>query len=230
MKISVLTPSIRPTMLKDVQESLERQTFKDFEWLVEIGMHGQGFTLSEDMNKMLRRAKGDIIISLQDAIKIPPEALEQIAALDHTKTAYTYPVGKLKLKEGYFVHPLLGREIDPEPEWDWRKTRAEALGKDDITPNMWETDFASAPREMFFSIGGYDEKFKKGWSFDNVEVAWRSEAAGYRFKSSVVTAGLALDHDAVMEHPHRKTLPLNDHRANEAMEKARRGNFKLSYL
>ena len=34
MKISVITPSIRPEGLKILQECLAQQTFKDFEWLV----------------------------------------------------------------------------------------------------------------------------------------------------------------------------------------------------
>lgn len=34
MKISVLTPSIRPEGLKIVEESLAKQTIKDFEWLI----------------------------------------------------------------------------------------------------------------------------------------------------------------------------------------------------
>lgn len=229
MTISVLTPSIRPAMLSEVQESLERQTFKDFEWLVEVGLHGQGFTLPRDMNKMLRRSTGNIVVSLQDAIAIPDDALERISGLDFDMTAYTFPVGKRGVQEGYGVHPLAPRPLK-EPAWDWRLKRAERLKDDAITPNMWEADFAAAPREMFFAIGGYDERYGDGWSFDNVEVAWRAEAAGYRFKVSTVTHGIAIDHDALMEHPHRAALPLNSHRANRTLEDARHGRYRLDFL
>src|ERR1035437_8527622 len=77
MKISVITPSIRCEGLKIVQQSLEKQTFQDFEWLTEIGIPGRGHDLNAAYNRMLRRAKGELIVSLQDFIKAPPQYLQK---------------------------------------------------------------------------------------------------------------------------------------------------------
>lgn len=204
--ITVITPSIRPQYLDITQKCLESQTFQDFEWIVEVGLPGRGFTLPRDMNRMLARAKGDIIVSLQDCISIPPDALERVAALNFDHTAYTFPIGK----EGTF---------------DWR------MGAErDITPNEWEIDLAAAPRNLFYDVGGFDEAFCNGWSWENVEIAWRAEAAGYSFKVSHAMVGDAIDHDTHIPHPFRTSLPLNAPKANEAMEKARRGQYKLGYL
>lgn len=211
-------------MLNTTQTTLERQTFKDFEWLVEVGLHGEGFTLPRDMNKMLRRAQGDIIVSLQDCIELEGDALERIAALDFEKKAYTFAVGKMPTL-GYGESALVS-VLHENSTWDWRRYK----GDEKVTANHWEADLAAAPRSMFFDIGGYDERYIEGWSFDNVEVAWRAEAAGYEFWVSPAVMGYAYDHDASMTHPHRKTLPFNDNRCNETRKRAERGDFKLSYL
>lgn len=219
MKISVITPSIRPQFLQMAQECLERQTFKDFEWHTEIGLRDRGYMLPTDWNKLLRRCNGDIVVMYQDCITIQPDALEKIAELDHDKKAYTFPVGKIATEKG--VQGI---------NWDWRKFREEALGDKKLQANNWEIDFASAPLSLFKDVGGFDEDFNNGWSWENVEIAWRADAAGYTFHSRTYPDGVALDHDAIIENPYRNKLPNNDWRANQTMEKARRGNFKLGFL
>lgn len=220
MKISVITPTIRPQFLEITAKSLERQSFQDFEWLVEINFPSHGFSLSKDFNKLLWRANGEIIVILQDCINVPnTDALKNIAALDFDKKAYTFPVGKIA-KQG-----------DQEGiNWDWRKFRETAIGKSEITANQWEIDFGAASRQMFLDIGGFDEEYDQGWSWENVDAGWRAEAAGYRFICSQAADGVAIDHDKLMEHPFRNKRPNNDKRANETMEKARRGDFRLRYL
>lgn len=210
--ISVLTPSIRPKWLTITQESLEAQTYTDFEWITCLGLRNRGFTLPTDYNRMLQQAKGDIIVSLQDCISIPSDALEKIASLDHNGYAYTFPIQR------------------EDGSYDWRKYRKEATGDASITPNMWEIDFASAPKRLFQAIGGFDEEFSKGFSWDNVEVGWRAAAAGFKFFLSTDTEGISIDHDAREPHPFRNSLPKNDARANETMRRAERGEYRLNYL
>lgn len=212
MKISVLTPSIRPQYLDITQRCLEQQTFTDFEWLTCVGLRNRGFTLPSDFNRMLHEARGDTILILQDCITIPDDALEKIAALDHDMKAYTYPLQK------------------ENGSYDWRKYRDTALGTDKITPNMWEIDLASAPRSLFYDVGGFDERFNDGWSWENVEIAWRAEAARYSFFCSRAFEGKAIDHDKIIDHPYRNKRENNDKRANETANRARKGSFKLSYL
>lgn len=211
--ISVLTPSIRPEYLKITQECLERQTFQNFEWLVEIGRRNQGFTLPSDMNKMLKRAKGDRIVSLQDCIKINDDALERIDNLSNE--LWTFPVGQVD------------DFITQEPEWDWRKTYTDGELPD---AHYWETDFGCAPRQAFFDVGGYDEDFNNGWSWDNVEIARRMYRAGYKGYCDPTIIGVALRHDKFTAHPFRTKRELNDKRADASKYRCDRGEYVLNYL
>lgn len=212
MKISVITPSIRPEYLDMTQECLERQTFKDFEWNVVLGLRNGEWTLPSDWNRLIRQSSGDIIVMLQDCIKIPDDALERIAKLDHDMKAYTFPVGKAK----YY---------DARAKWDWRK---HVNGK--VRPDQWEIDFASAPRSLFYDVGGFDEEFNKGWSWENVEIAQRAEMAGYNFFCDNKLAVTAMDHDAVMAHPFRTTREANNLRAYNSRMDAINGDWKKKYL
>jgi hypothetical protein len=99
-----------------------------------------------------------------------------------------------------------------------------------ITPNQWEADFACGPRQGFFDVGGYDEEFNQGWSWENVEIAWRLQAAGYKFYCDSSISGQAIDHDKEMEHPFRDKRENNDKRAEETRHKASHGDYKLNYL
>lgn len=205
--ISIITPSIRPQYLDKTQEALEQQTNQDFEWLVDVGLKNRGFTLPKDWNSLIRRARGDKIFILQDCIDIPNDAVEKIQTIDTDRRAYTFPI--LKVGTGY----------------DWRKSEER-----EITPNMWEADLALASKSLFYDVGGFDEAFCQGWSWENVEIAWRAGAAGYKFHLSHTIEGTAIDHDKELRHPFRDTLPKNDAKANETMRKAERGNWKLNYL
>lgn len=209
--ISVLTPSIRPEYLHITQQALEKQTFTDFEWLTEIGLRNRGFTLPSDMNKMLKRAKGDRIVILQDCITIEPDALEKIDELAYA--LWTFPVGQVK-------------KFGDEPEWDWRKTHSGILPD----ASYWETDFACAPRDAFFDVGGYDEEFNKGWSWDNVEIGRRMYRAGYKGYCHSDLVGIAIKHDEITTHPFRFARESNLARAEESKYRCDRGDFVLNYL
>lgn len=211
MKVSVLTPSIRPEGLKIVQQSLEQQTFQDFEWLVEIGIPGQGHDLNAAYNRMLRRARGEIIVSLQDYIKTRPDYLQRFVEAFQPDTFITAPVGKVKNLE--YTGPAV---------WDWR-------AYEDAKPDWkcWEIDSGMAPREALFAIGGFDEELDQHWSCDNLNVGKRAHLAGYQFANLFNNPVLAYDHDAFIEHPFRKHWrPLfNDQRMREFEM-----GLKLTYL
>lgn len=218
--ISVITPTIRPELLYLTEETLRGQTFRSFEWLVETGDPKEGFTLPTDFNNALRKAQGDIIVILQDCILIPQTALEEISKLNHEKTAYTYPVGKEKADAD-------NHRGKKEIAWDWRKHR-------DIgelpSPAHWEIDLGSAPKSLFFDVGGFDEDFNNGWSWENVEIAYRASLLGYKYELSRVTEGVAFDHDAAQEHPFRGKRENNDVRATQSRVMADGGRIKLEYL
>lgn len=193
MKISVLTPSIRPQGLEIVRTGLLTQTFTEFEWLTEIGLGKHD--LNAAYNRMLKRVTGELIVSLQDYILIRPDYLEKWwkAYLENPDTFMTAPVGK--------VDDL---NYSSKPVWDWRAYRNdETKNIRDCEWNCWEIDNGAAPMEALYTIGGFDEALDGHWSADNVNVGCRAQLAGYKFKCLFDNPVLAYDHDAHMPHPFR---------------------------
>lgn len=167
VKISVLTPTIRPEGLKIVRDSLMKQTFTSFEWLTEINVSGKP-DLNAAYNRMLRRAKGDIIVSVQDNIALEPTALESIVTLQ--PHFWTFQLTNVN---------------------DWRKGETRRAGEYD-----WEIDFGSAPRQALFDIGGFDETLDEGrWGFDNVNVGFRAWLAGHEIWVNPSIKATGIDHE-----------------------------------
>lgn len=196
VKISVLTPSIRPLGLEVVRTGLLTQTFKDFEWLVEIGLDKHD--LNSAYNRMLKRAKGELVISLQDFILIRPDYLQKWwdACQANPDTFMTAPVGKVE-----------DLNYSSVPVWDWRAYRNDENAT--IRPcewDCWEIDNGAAPLEALKQIGGFDETLDGHWSADNVNVGCRALLAGYEFKCVFDNPVLAYDHDAHMPHPFRASF------------------------
>lgn len=202
--ISVITPSIRPEGLKVVQDCLSKQTYQDFEWLVELGIPQRGCDLNQAFNRMLRRAKGELVVFYQDWIKIQDDGLERF--WNAPREFITAPVGKT---------------LDwVNVEWDWRKHPASVM-----TWHSWEIDWACAPLEHLKAIGGFDEELDKGWSYDNVNVGLRADMAGYKFAVLKDNPAIAYDHNKVEPHPF---LPQQDsHLHNERLDQIRREEVKL---
>lgn len=208
--ISVVTPSIRPKGLEIIQDCLKKQTLQDFEWLVELGL-GKEYDLNRAQNRMLRRAKGELIVFLQDFIQIPNNGLESFwnAYQSDKNTFFTAPVGKT----------LDYKDIS----WDWRTSPGASM---DWT--MWEIDWAAAPLKAIRQIGGFDEWLDgKTWTFDNVNVGCRADMAGFKFKNLMENKAIAYNHDAVMPHPFRSNWHPEHH--NERLNFFRHGN-KIDYL
>lgn len=176
---------------------------------MDIDFPSDKFLLPKAMNRLTKRAKGEILVHLQDCIEIPENFLEHVYN-SYNGDFVTYPVGK---REGENIN------------WDWRKNNNR-----EITPNEWEADLAVCPRKALFDIGGYDEAFCDGWSWDNVEVAHRASAAGYKFRCDNTVAGIAVDHDKELRHPFRNVLKNNDWRARETEMLCRIGDYKKDYL
>lgn len=190
IKISVLSPSIRPRGLEVNRLSLLAQTFPkdEFEWLVDLNWTGE-HDLNAAYNRLLRRSKGELIVSMQDYLKVRPDYLQRFwdAYQNDKDTFFTAPVGKVK-----------DMNYDLPAVWDWR-------AYEDAKPDYkcWEIDSGAAPRKALFKVGGFDEALDQWWSFDNVSVAKRADMLGYKFANLFDNPALALDHDAVEQHPFR---------------------------
>lgn len=197
MKISVVTPSIRPLGLDIVRTGLLTQTFKDFEWLTEINTSGK-HDLNAAYNRMLKRAQGKLIVSLQDYILIKPDYLQKWweAYKTFPDTFMTAPVGKVD-----------NLNYSLPAQWDWRAWKNDKRANiRECNWDCWEIDSGCAPLKCLKAIGGFDEALDGHWSADNVNVGCRAQLAGYEFKCLFNNPALAYDHDAFISHPFRTEI------------------------
>lgn len=164
-KISVITPTIRPDGLMMVQQCLQQQGFQDFEWLTEIGFPEKS-DLNAALNRMVRRARGELLVFYQDFIFVEKDCLQNFW------NAYQ------ENKKGFFTGCLNG---------DWRK---DAVGKK-LQFTDWEIDLGACSKEAMFKIGGFDETLDEFWGFDNVNAGLRADMAGYEIYAIANKGGSA---------------------------------------
>lgn len=221
MKISVISPSIRPEGLKILQQCLEEQTLptNEFEWHVDLGLKRKGHDLNAAFNRMIKRSKGDLIVFYEDYTKIMPDGLERFwkAYQDNPNTLFTAPLGKVD-------------NYGDSPRWDWRATK-QNRSQIDYTDCLWRTcelDWGAIPKSILYDIGGFDEELDKNWSMDNVSVGLRADALGYKFKCVFTNPAVAIDHDKIMAHPFRERW--NPQSSNLMMQRYSLLNYKLPYL
>lgn len=217
VKITVVTPSIRKEGLEITKKCLAQQTFKDFEWLTELNKTGV-HDLNAAYNRMLRKAKGELIVSLQDYIKVSPIYLQNIweCYKKHPRAFVTMPVGKVD-----------NLDFNPPAKWDWRAYRNDEKNIRDCEWNCWEIDSGFAPLSALKEIGGFDEALDGIWSGDNVNVGCRAQIAGYEFKCLFDNPALAYDHDVFIPHPFRESFNGSLNTKRMAMFK---GGFKIALI
>lgn len=183
MQISIVTPTIRPKALEPTRNALLAQTFKDFEWLVDVNWTGE-VDLNQALNRLIRRAKGELIVFVQDYVELPPNALQDFwDAYQNKPEFYTVPVSKYD---------------DANEVWDWRTNRHGA-----IDWREWEIDCGSAPRQALIDIGGFDEELDRYWGYDNPNVGLRAHMKGHEFYCLPDIKCRAYDHNKHEAHPFR---------------------------
>lgn len=196
MKISIVTPTIRPESLALMADALRVQTMPkaEWEWLVDINITGD-HDLNASFNKLIKRSKGELIVFLEDYTKILPDGLERFwkAYQEHPDTLFTAPLGKTD---------KFGESI----RWDWRD-RKQSVDQVDYTNCSWNTcelDWGAIPRKILYDIGGFDERLDQWWSCDNLSVGKRADVLGYKFLCVFSNPAVAIDHDKFIKHPFRE--------------------------
>lgn len=195
VRISVITPSVRPEGLEIVNTALKRQTFKDFEWLigsefdpklgtwVKDNFKGGVWTLNRIYNKLIKQAKGDLIVSLQDFTLIDPDALERLWR--HYEANPGIVVSGVGGKYDK-VYPQLGKLLWEDP----RKTTGYT------TFNNIEFNFCAVPKQAFIDVGGFDEELDfLGYGMDGFSVVDRLDIIGYKFFLDTDIKSYSLEHD-----------------------------------
>ena len=209
-KISVVTPTIRgQAALQPNKESLFTQNFpiEEWEWIVEEG-DGKTHDLNAAFNRMLKKAKGELVVFMEDWTKATPEGLRKFweAYQSSPNTFWTAPLGKV---DDIALSP--GTQID----WDWR---AHADVKE-MPYNDWEIDWGCAPRQALLDVGGFDEELDKYWAFDNVSVAYRAYLKGYKFGNLFDNPAIAYNHNKFVPHPFKNNF--NPQASNERIKGTR---------
>ncbi len=196
--ISVLTVSKRRGWEKLARESLNNQTYKNFEWVIvteddykseyfEGAIHLKApnkirtSNLSASNNHGLKHCEGKYIIFYQDFIKLPPDCFEKLLELATPKTFVTTCT------------------INPDGSNDVRY-----LGFDLPRPCLaeeWEENVGLAPLAILKELGGYDEEYDNGWAWNNCNVAERAEILGCNFILDESNNPLLLAHDIEQIEP-----------------------------
>lgn len=214
--LTILTPSVRPNGLGIVDLGLSRQSIEKFEWLIcmperfvedgkkQIGLNeptfittpplkeGMFWDLNSAYNRLIKRAKGDLIISIQDNTFFSPEALE--------KFAFYYDKDLCSIVSGMGdkydrVYPTLGKKEWSDPRWETTKSFRE------VAPALIEGNFCAVPRQAFFDVGGFDENLDfMGYGLDFYSVFDRiAIKGGYKFYIDDFNESFSLTHGRVKD-------------------------------
>lgn len=191
IRISVITATIRPEGLEMVRDALRKQTVREFEWLVEVGL-GFEKDFSKSMNRAIRRAKGDLLVFCTDWQAPPEDGLERFwkAYQENPNAAFVSPLVK-----------------DGRDDWRTHKTW-------DIPFTHFEMDWCAVPKKLAYQVGGLDEEMdEKCWGPTNVNFGLRLELDGVRL--ICLHDNVAHGKDHAITNDRELDLSFHNHRLQE---------------
>ncbi len=184
--ISVISPSIRPEGLKLVEKSLKRQTHTDYEWLVDTSNEkneGDYWGVYKAYNRLLKKAKGELIVSWQDYTYASPDTLEKFWF--HHITEPRTIVGAVGNKYADDTWTVL----------TWQDPREQGMSYQECPWMSVELNLAAFPKEAFYAVGGFDEYLDKYSSLCGIDVLDRLRLlSGYKFKLDQTIKTYSLEH------------------------------------
>jgi len=180
IKISVITPTVRPEGLALLEKSLRQQTFRDFEWIVgspkppKLAIdykwvkdppknEGDYWTLYKCYNAMIKECTGDFIISWQDYTYVKPDTLERMWLHHLTNPKSLIGVVGDKYSDDTWTNKT------------WKDPRDRGYGFVACPFHEVEWNFCGVPKEALYSVGGFDEDLDKYSSLCGADVAVRIE-------------------------------------------------------
>jgi hypothetical protein len=191
--LTIITPTVHPDRLPILEYSLNRQTFTDFEWIIvaperlkeEIKFgtflveppknKGDFWCLNKAWNKAFANAKGELLISYQDNIYIPPDTLERLWFHYQTKPkALVATIGHQYNKTDERGVPINLIWRDPRARMDFGTFYQ-------VPATEVEFSFCSVPRQAVIDVGGVDEVYDTCPGLGEKEMCFRMERLGYEF-------------------------------------------------
>ena len=224
---SVLTVSKRTGWEKIAMKSIRRQTIQPKNWVIvtefdDVEIPGPNGTitvcaspsrtklsnLNASLNEGLRHIDTDYIIFYQDFIDLPEDCFEKLLELATPKTFVTTCTPNYDgTDDGRYTGVDMPRPCRPEE---------------------WEANVSVSPMQFLRELGGFDEEYDWGWSWDNVNVAERAAMLGAKFILDESNRPKLYPH----EMSSHETLPKNGERHAKTMQDIREGRkpLKLPYL
>lgn len=201
MKISIISPTVRPEGLEMVARCLRRQDFDDWEWIITTpermiasclnaipdSLCGKTrilaeppkreddyYRLSGAFNKGFQEARGELVITIVDLIWFPPDTLSRLwTHFENNPKAFVTTIGHQYTEE-----------INGKPEnlvWTDPRARQDQGTFYEVSPADMEMCLASMPRKALLEVGGIDEDYDKGAAVGEKEMCWRLDKLGYKF-------------------------------------------------
>jgi len=205
-KISVVLCTVRPDQayvdypdwhcLGTLIQDLEKQTFKDFEFIIVDGLfglrnfvlpqtfypvrwlppkrniwtEGKRFAVCSYRNTALRYAQGELVVNLDDACRLPPEFLE------YYWTAYSQKKHCMVLRwPEHGDHRLQDCVIRGVPG------RSATSNQVEFYPDPPIYGFGSYPLEVALKLNGYDEAYDGGQGLEDCDWGVRLLNVGVKF-------------------------------------------------
>lgn len=186
--ISVITPTVRPEGVGLVKKALSKQTYKDFEHIVqgrESELGDKYWTVYSDYNKAIEKAKGDLIVSVQDYTYFKPDTLEKFAFHFNQEP-----------------QTIVGAVGNKYKDTDWKvMTWKDPRERDDqgsyyeVNHNDIEWNLCAIPKEAIYEVGGFDETLDYYSSLCGLDVLQRLWLrGGYSFKLDQTIKSYSLEH------------------------------------
>lgn len=189
MSISVITPSVRPEGLDLVDKALKRQTFRDFEWIVQgkdkPTAEGYAWTLNHDYNVAIKKSKGELIVSWQDWTFADPETLEKFwFHYQQEPRTFVTAVGNKYTSDNWTT-------------MTWKDPR-ERTDQGTYYPCYFsdiEWNLCSLAKQILYDVGGFDEELDRWYGMDGYSVNERAMLLGNcDFKIDQTIKSYSLEH------------------------------------
>ena len=186
--ISVISCSVRSKGLGLVKKALSRQTYKDFEHIIqrrESDLGDKYWTLYSDYNKAVKKAKGDLIVSWQDYTYAKPDTLEKFAV--HYEQEPKTIVGAVGNKYADDTWAVM--------TWKDPRERDDQGSYYNVNHVDIEWNLCSIPREAIYEVGGFDESLDYYSSLCGLDVLQRLWLiGGYEYKLDQTIKSYSLEH------------------------------------
>jgi len=186
-KISVITPTVREKGLKIVSKALNRQSFTDFEHLINKKRYEGGvWGLNRAYNDLIRESKSELIISMQDYTYARPDCLQKFwDCYQADKQTVVGAVGNKYTDDTWMVKT-----------WQDPRQRTDQGAFYECYPWDIEANLCAVPKKAFYDIGGFDEEMDfVGFGFDARGVFERLDTLGtYKFYLDQSNESFSLEH------------------------------------